>query len=125
MSSAPSSSIPIEFEVMNSVYKELELRRPGERAIIFDPENGDILFADLLLDGKNLEDGANVQELINPSEEPSFYQIASLAIGRPGQILETDCLFRGAQKHLRARYLAEPERRVAIFVNGRRPASPE
>jgi hypothetical protein len=107
------------------VYKELELKRPGERAIIFDPEDGDILFADLLSDGKSFENGANIQELIDPSEEPFFYQIATVAMGRPGQILETDCLFRGAQKHLRALYLAAPERRVSIFVDGPRPVSPE
>ncbi|MDE2142232.1 MAG: hypothetical protein KGJ84_07470 [Elusimicrobia bacterium] len=57
------------------MYKELELRRPGERAIIFDPETGAILFADLLVEDKNFEDFANVQEFIDPSEEPSIWPI--------------------------------------------------
>jgi hypothetical protein len=107
------------------VHKELEPKRPGERAIVFDPENGDILFADPLSDGKSFEDGANIQELIDPSEEPFFYQIATVAMGRPGEMLETDCPFRGAQRHLRALYSADPERRVSVFISGPCPASRE
>jgi hypothetical protein len=57
----------------------------GGRPIIFDPENGDILFADLLLDGKSFEDGANIQELIDPSEEPFFVSVqAKSAVRRDG-----------------------------------------
>jgi hypothetical protein len=73
--STTGEGFPLVFprtEVINNVYKELELRRPGEQAIIFDPETGAILFADLLLDGKTLEDGANIQELIDPPEGPFF-----------------------------------------------------
>lgn len=98
---------------------ELKLMKSGERAIVFNPDSGDVLFSDFH-PAKTPADGeVRLSHIVDMANEIGVLQIVSAAIGRPGMMVESDCAFRGAPVHLRVLYSASPEPRTCVFISPR------
>lgn len=102
---------------MMNIPEELrKIAKPGEKTIAFDPESGRIHVTDFTPAKTPRDDAANITEVVDAKTEKDVYFVVSAAMGRPGNIVESDCIFRGSMVHLRVVYYASPEPRTYIFI---------
>lgn len=98
---------------------ELKLRKTGEKAIIFNPDSGDVHFTDFHPTKTPSDGGVRLPDIVDMTNEIALLQVVSAAMGRPGVIVESDCVFRGTQIHLRVIYSASPDPRTCLFISSR------
>lgn len=91
-----------------------KLLKPGEKALVFDPESGDILHSDVapLMGSK----AAHLGDVIDLKNDKELMQIVSMAMRLPGTMAESDCAFRSEKCRLRVVYYASPEPRIFLFI---------
>jgi len=89
------------------------LAKPGEKAIVCNPDSGSIHFSDFA-PLKTYEDGpSSLTDIVDSNQDTNVLLVTSMAMRSPGLMAESpDCLFRGSAIHLRVVYFDSPEPRI-------------
>lgn len=100
------------------LHDELKLMMPGEKAIIFNPDSGVVHFTDFQLIAAPADGEIHVHHVLGGAEYSDVHLVASVAMGRPGEMVESDCMFRGKTIHMRVIHAATPEPKTCVFIMG-------
>lgn len=93
-----------------------KLAKPGEKAIVFDPDSGDVHHCDFT-SNKEAKDGTlSLYDIVDGTNDKDVLQVVSMAMRLPGTMTESDCIFRGANCRVRVVYYASPDPRVFLFI---------
>jgi hypothetical protein len=102
---------------MNIPEELRKLEKPGEKAIVFNPESGDVQHCSLT-SIKELKDGTlNLYDIVDGTKDKDVLQVVSMAMRLPGTMTESECIFRGEKSRVRAVYYASPDPRIFLFIH--------
>ncbi len=54
--------------------------------------------------------------IVDAKKENDVYRVASVAMSRAEELVESDVVFRGEKVHLRVKYLLLPRPRIFVFI---------
>lgn len=77
---------------------DFPLKRPGEKMIAFDPDSGHVFYSDFPPSSADRQDASGIIDLANNGD---VAEVIGAALGRIGQIVESQCRFRGQAAHIR------------------------
>lgn len=103
-----------------NIFEELKkLGKSGEKSLAFDPVSGDVLSTDIVHFEASSGKTANLSLVFDAKSDADVYFVISAAMGRPGNMIESECQFKGSPIHLRVVYHPSPAPRVLVFIKPR------
>lgn len=106
--------------IIMKISEELKkLTNPGEKAIVFDPDNGDVHHCDFTPIQESKGGSLSLYDIVDGTNDKDVLQVVSMAMQLPGTMTESECTFRGENCRVRVVYFAPPDPSVFLFMSHR------
>lgn len=80
---------------------EFSVKRPGEKAIAFDPDTGRVFFSDFPALQSANNNGLHASDIIDPANNQDLARVIGMALSRVGRFVESQCHFRNRMSLVR------------------------